>query len=1026
MNTATWCIRNNRTSVIGFILVALAGLTAYRTLPRLESPDFTIRVALVVTYFPGASPQKVENLITDKLEAKLQEMPEVKLIESQSMTGISIVSVEMQAQYMDMQPIWTRLRNKVDDVRADLPDGVIGPNVNDEFGDVFPVLVALTGDGYSYREMKDAADDLRSELLALPDVAKVELFGTQDERIFVEFSNARLAELELSPQQLAAAMNSQNVLQPGGDALVGPERVTLEATGEFKTVDDIRQVSLRRPGASEAVYLQDVATVRRGFVDPPSSLTHYNGESCLVLAASMIADGKVTDMGPRVLAKVREFASRLPIGLDCHPFFYQHKYVERSMSDFMSNLVEAFGFVVAVMLAFAGLRMGLITGALVPMAMFMCIGLMPLFGIQLHQISIAALIIALGMLVDNGIVTSENILVRLVRGQDRLEAAGGAMKELWLPLLTSSLTTICAFLPIATAKSDVGEYCFSLFQVIALTLLSSWLLSITMVPLLCYYFLKPKPAQQAFDSRLYRVYRRFLLWALGHRPAFLAAMVGLFAASLWGFRFIPNIFFPPNEREMLLIDFWQPYGTDIRTTERRVERLENYLLAQTGLVRDVATFVGSGGPRWYLALNIEQDNPNYANLVVNTVDTPAAQRLMPMAQAYLDGEFPDCRATVKMLENGPPVGAPIQIRLYGKEIDALYAVRARIEESIRDVPGVANIRDDWGEWTKKLEVQVNQEQAKRAGFTSEDVANSLQAQISGMPVTQFREEDEIIPVLLRSKSAYREDLGNVESLHVYSYATGANLPLLQVARTRLEWQPSIIRRRDRTRMMTIKMDVEGRFASDVLAEIQPRVDALRDSPDWPAGYAVEYGGEDADSAEAQASISAGLPLAMGLLVLILVAQFNSIRRPLIIVLTIPPVLIGVVPGLLLTAAPFGFMAFLGLISLAGVVVNNAIMLIDRMEIEKGLGQGLEDAIVVSAQRRLRPILMTAITTIVGLAPLSLQGGEMWRPMANTIMFGLAIATVLSLVLCPVLYSYFFRARFKGYAWTPAALEKTKE
>lgn len=1027
MNLAAWCIKNNRTSLTFFALIAVMGVTAYQSVPRLEDPEFVIRTALVMTWFPGAAPDKVEELITDKLESKIQEMAEVTKLESQSMTGVSIIAVEVGPQYTDMAPIWQKLRNKVADVQSELPEGVQGPIINDEFGDVFPVLLAVQGDGFSYRELKNTADDLRSDLLEDPQVAKVDIFGAQDERIFVEFSNARLAKAGVSPQQLMGVLSSQNILKPGGNAKVGPERIIIEASGAFNTLDDIRRVSIRIPGQDDAVYLQDIASIRRGFVDPPESMARFNGENTLILAVSMVEGGKVTDMAPAVIQRAEHFEQTQPWGIEINPFFSQEKYVTRSINDFMVNLLEAFAFVVAVMFIFAGLRSGFITGILVPMAMLMCFAFMPLFDISLHQVSIAALIIALGMLVDNGVVTNENILVRLARGEDRLQAVANAVKELWLPLLTSSLTTICAFLPIAIATSDVAEYCFSLFQVIAITLLCSWFLSLTLIPMLCYYFLKPKKNVQTFNNLFYRAYRGLLIHALKNRLLFCAGAVALFLIALWGFRFIPSLFFPPNEREMLLIDFWQPYGTDIATTAERLEKLERHLLAQTNEVESVASFIGTGGPRWYLALNVEQDNPNYANTIVTLKDFRQVRDMEQQLNRFLDEQFPDCRPTVKRLENGPPVGAPVKIYISGKNVDDIYAARDRIRDAITPIPGVANLRDDWGEWTKKLNVNVNQEKAKQAGFTSEDVATSLQTQISGMPVTEYREGKDLIPVVIRSDKASREDLGKVESLTIYSYTGGENIPLLQIASTELEWQPSNIRRRNRMRTMTLLSDLSGgRFASEVLAEIIPAVQHLQESADWPAGCIIEFGGEDADSAEAQNSIMAGVPLAMGLLALILIGQFNSLRRPIIIVLTIPPMIVGIVPGLLLTGAPFGFMAFLGMISLMGIIVNNAIMMIDRIEIEKAKGQNPADALVVAAQRRLRPIIVTATTTVIGLIPLSLQGGEMWRPMANTIMFGLAFATLLTLLLCPVLYALFFRIRFHTFTWDPAVLSKTED
>ncbi len=454
-----------------------------------------------------------------------------------------------------------------------------------------------------------------------------------------------------------------------------------------------------------------------------------------------------------------------------------------------------------------------------------------------------------------------------------------------------------------------------------------------------------------------------------------------------------------------------------------MEELETFLLGDTNVV-SVGSFIGEGGPRWMLSLNIEQENPNYANLIVTARGKDDVDPLIGRIQNFLDTAVPECRHTVKKLETGPPVGAPVKIRIAGADLDVIYRLRDKIAQTIADVPGVINIRDDWGDWNKKMEIVVNQEQAKQAGFNSYDIAASLQAQISGLAATDFREGRELIPIEIRAQGAYREDLGRIESMRIYSYENSGSAPLLQMSRARFTWEPSNIRRRDKLRTMEIQTDISGRFASEVLADVMPRVQALADAADWPGGYRLEFAGENAESEKAQNSIMAGLPLAVALLALILIYQFNSIRRPLVIMLTVPPMLVGVVFGLLLTNTPFGFMAFLGLISLMGVIVNNAIMMIDRMDIERGAGQSWQDAIIVSAQRRLRPILMTAFTTIIGLLPLAIKGGALWRPMANTIMFGLAFATLLTLLLCPVLCAVLFRADFRDYRWDPAALDRS--
>lgn len=1024
MNIAAWSIKNNRTVTVALILIVLAGLMTFKRIAKLEDPEFIIRTAVVITQFPGASPQKVEELVTDKIEEKIREMAELDYMESESMAGMSIIKVNILDSYKDMQAVWQRLRNKVDDAQPFLPEGVIPSVVNDEFGDVFGVVFALTSDGFSYRELKDTAEDIRDEIKKIPSVAKVWFYGFQEERIYVEFSNARLAEFGASPYQISQVLATQNAIQPSGDAQVGPDRVVIESTGEFKSVEELENTVIRVPGRSEAIYLKDIAEIKRGFVEPSQPMTRSNGQQSVVLAVSMRSGFNIIEMGQQIRDTVNTIQKKLPIGLEVEWLVYSPTYVQRSISDFTVNLIEAIFFVLVVVLLFAGLRMGLIVGTLVPMAMLMCIALLPSFGVQLHSISIAALIIALGMLVDNGVVVTENILVRLQAGEERLAACTGAVKELYLPLLAATLTTVAAFSPLYLAIGSAAEYVGSLFIVVTITLTCSWILSLTMMPLLSYYFLKPKAAkekpselgsqkqkleEQEFDSPLYVRYRQLLTWALSQRRKFLLIIVGLFILSLGGFSCVPKIFFPPNPREVVLIDFWLPYGSDISTTSQSTAQLEDWLLKQEG-VFSVASFVGTGGPRWYLALSPEQSYNNFAFVMVNTDDQEAVAKLIPKIETYITDTFPDSRPRIYKLEMGPPVGYPIQLRVSGKDMETLYALRDKIEAIMETVPGITNIHDNWGEWSKKLNILVDQDRAKRAGLTSQDIALSLQTQYSGLESTQYREGKEIIPVEIRSQENYRQDLSKIESLNVYSYERNLSVPLSQVANTEVTWEASDIRRRNQTRTMTIKADVEGRYSSEVLKELQPKITQLTESPEWPFGYSLAYGGEIEESQKAQTKLFAPLPYSMMLLLLVLIVQFNSIRRVAIILLTLPLMMIGITPGLLLTKSAFGFMAMIGMISLLGIIVNNAIMMIDRIEIERREGKVVYDAVVHAALQRLRPILMTATTTVISLIPLAVQGGNFWRPMAVTLMAGLMFATVLTLLLCPVLYSMFFRAR----------------
>ncbi|WP_319765229.1 efflux RND transporter permease subunit [Maridesulfovibrio sp.] len=1023
MNLARWCIENNRTSIALFLLIAFAGVSTFFSIPKSEDPDFTIRVAVISTVFPGASPQRVEELVTDKLEEKIREIDVIKNVKSQSMTGLSIIEVEFQDSQKDMTPIWQRLRNKVLDAKKNLPPEAYEPVVNDEFGDVYGIMVALTGDGFSYRELKDVADYTRDELLSIPSVGKVERWGLQDERVFIDFSNSRMASAGITPFALAQMLNQQNMIRPSGSAKVGPERIYIEPTGEFKSVDDIKDMSLRVEGMKSSLKLSDVTNITRGFADPPGVMTRYDGEPCIMLAISMADGNNIMEVGKLVSAKLKKLSKNLYHGMEYNVVVYQPDYVDTAVTDFMINLLESFVFVVIVILAFAGFRTGLIAGSLVPMAMLGCLSLMPVFGVGLQRISIASLIIALGILVDNGVVVSEAILVRLAAGEERLKAVVGAVSELWMPLLAASLTTVFAFLPIPMADNATGEYCFSLFIVVSLTLLCSWGLSMSMVPMLCYYVLKPKKMIQTFSSRMYRTYRSMLLFCLKHRPSFLAVVIVCCMAAFWGFQFVPKMFFPPNERAQFTIDFWQPFGTDITSTADEVTKLEKILLSDKG-VESIGTFIGHGGPRWYLPLNLEQRNDNLATFIVNTKSVEATDAVIERTREEIKSKFPDADFSLKKLMNGPPVGAPVQIRISGPDQKTLYTLRDKISALLDKTPGVARVWDDWGQWTKKMEVNVDQEKARQAGLTSSDVALSLQSSMSGYKASIYRDGDTNIPIMLRSEGDFRNRLDKLESLNVYSYQEQKNVPLSQIASSELVWQPSDIRRRDQTRTMTVKADLfDGYFAIKTLATVRPEIDKMMQSPDWPVGYSVAYGGEFEKSQESQEAINANMPLAMGLLVLVLVFQFNSFRRPLIILLTLPPMMCGITPGMILTNSPFGFMPMLGMISLLGIIVNNAIMLIDRIEILVKRGLDMADCIVLASLERARPIIMTATTTIIGMVPLSLQGGEMWRPMANCIMSGLMFATVLTLILCPVLYSLFFKQSFKKYEWDQAVVEK---
>jgi len=1023
MDITRFAIEKNRITGVVMILIVFAGLQAYLNLPQAEDPGFVVRWANILTLFPGASPERVEQLVTDKLEKALQEMPELDFVASESRTGVSVVSMQMKDSFSDMRPIWDDMRRKVDKVRPELPDGVVSIMINDDEGDVFGVIVTIVGEGFSYAELKEVADEVRDELLHLDEVARVEIHGAQDEQIFVEYNNARLAELGLSPVQLQSILEGRNIIIPGGDVTTGKERIVLEPSGNFESVEDLRRTVIHLPSTNEVVYLQDLAHIHRGYVDPPSNMVRSSGEPSLALAVSMRKGGNIVHLGEQVREALAWLESVYPIGIEFDVVAFQPDDVRRKVEDFVSNLVQAVAIVLGVMLLTLGLRTGLLVAPLIPMAILMAFILMSAFGISLNQISIAALIIALGMLVDNAIVMSESIMVQIRSGKGRVEAAIDSARELRIPLLTSSLTTAAAFLPIYLAESEVGEYCADLFSVVTITLLSSWILTLTLTTLLCSRFMnvKARPETDPYDTKFYRAYRAFLLTLLRRPLVTVAAILLVFFVSMKGFAFIPFIFFPESDRHLFTADLDWPIGTPIEETETKVKQIDAFIASELKTdeqkpegVENWSTFIGNGAPNFYLGYMPKKVSPEYAFMLANVTSVEVIPEMVGKLERFCNDNFPDLQPTIQRLSNGPPVAAPVAIRISGKDVDRLFAIMDEVKAELAGVPGTKNISDNWGRRSKKLLVNVNEPRALRAGVTNQDIAVSLQTLLSGFETTQFREDDKVIPVTMRSVAADRRDMGKLESLNIYSLTTGQAVPLKQVADIEVAWEPSKILRYDLLRTVTVSCYLEPGFtATEITGAIAPWLEERRDR--WGAGYKYEFGGEMETSDRANRSIMAKLPAAGLIILLLLVSQFNSLRRPFIILMTIPLGMIGVVIGLLVMRSYFGFMTFLGVVSLAGIVINNAIVLLDRINIEiKENGLEPARAVVESAQRRLRPILLTTATTSGGLIPLYLGGGPMFETMAVAIMFGLLFATVLTLGFVPTLYSILFRVKFKNF------------
>ncbi len=1021
MNLTAAAIDKNRVTLTIVAVIVIAGSFAIRSLPKAQDPGFTVRTAVITTRFPGASPERVELLVTDKIEKKIQEMPEIDSIFSESRNGISVIYADFKQNYKVMRPIFDDLRRKVSAVTQDLPQGAQAPDVNDEFGDVFGSVYTLSGDGFSYAELKIVVDELRDELLKEPDIAKVSIHGEQQEVIFVEYNNARLAELGLSPQQLSASLASVNILSSGGDIISGRERIALEPTGNFESVEDLQRTVILLPGGA-LVYLEDIVDIYRGYKDPPRSVSRVNGEPTLAFAISMREGGDILKLGDRLNVLMPELVADYPWGIKIDKVWFQADLVNNVVRAFSSSLLQAIAIVILIMIGFLGLRTGLVVGSLIPTTIVASFFAMELFDITINRISLTALIIALGLLVDNAIVIVESILVRRENGQDAVSAAIDSGKELRNPLLISSLTTAAAFMPIAMAKSDVGEYTSDIFYVVTIALLSSWLLAMTFVPMLTTVTLKVVPRQkdsaEPFAGRGYTMYRKLLAASLRCHYRFLTVIVLLFAVAVVGMGLVRQEFIAPSEDPVFSAKLELPLGTSIETSQEIIAEVDAFIgktyfspTAGEPLVRNWLTFIGEGGPRFQLSLNPPNPNPANSFVIANTVNGNDVDDVIAGIENYVRENHPDLAAQVKRLENGPPVDYPIIVRISGSDFDTLYSIADQVTGFLYSIPQVSDTRSSWGLQTKKLLVDVDQELARRSGVTSEDVAYSLQAGLTGIELTQYREGDELIPVTLRTIAADRQDFSKLDGLTVYSQSTGASVPLKQVANVALAFEPGIIERRDRDRTLSLNVQLRPEAtAAEVVEILVPWLEKA--SKSWPAGHGFEIGGETEESGDANASIAAELPMAGMLILLLLVWQFNSLRKPAIILATIPLGLVGVTFGLLVANSSFGFFTILGLIALSGIIINNAIVLLDRIEIEiRDFGRTRADAVMVACQQRLRPIFLTTATTVLGMTPLLWGDTAMFKPMAITIIFGLAFATALTLLVVPVLYSLFFRVSF---------------
>lgn len=1018
MSLTSLALSRTRVASVLIAVLLLSGVSAYFAMPQQMDPGFLVRNAQVVTVFPGASPDRVEKLVTDPIEQAVQAMPELDFVSSVSRTGVSVVKVAIREEFRDIRPIWDSLRRKIGNIEDELPSGIVGPSINDELGDIYPVMFSMTAEGWSPREMSERAETIRDALLHIKGVGKVELLGLQDERVFVEYSNSKLAQLGLSPQSLQDALRGRNIIMPGGAIEIGPERIALEPTGNFTSVDDLSRTLIALPAGGVA-YLGDFTEVRRGYVEPRERAVTLDGKPAVTIAVSMADGNNLVALGEEVKQFFDDLEARSPWGIHFETTYFQPAEVSVKVSEFLANVVQAVAIVLVVMLLALGLRTGLVVSTLIPTAMIITLWVLDLTGETINQMSLAALIIALGLLVDNAIVVSEAILVRMQAGESATAAAIASCRELQVPLLVSSLTTAAAFLPIYLAESAVGEYTGALFTVVSITLLVSWCLAMTMTPMLCVRFLKAQVggASQTdrFAGRFYQIYRQLLGGVLRNRVLSLVVVVAAFAGSLPLWSMVPQIFFPSQERAMFMAEFMLPPGTRIEETQAMAAELDRFIEKELSTDGDApgvttwTTFLGATPVPFTLGYSPSPSDSGYCEMMVHTPTPDDIGEVMQKLEAYAIARFPNVQPYVRALATGPPVEKPVQIRISGQDTARIFELADQVKAELAAIPGTRNVDDDWGPRAKKLTVDIAEERARRAGVSHQDVAGSLQSFLSGLETTRYREEDESIPVVVRSVAEDRRSLDRVRNLAVFPRA-GPNVPLSQVASIGLAWEPALVLRRDRYRTVTVEADVApGTTAIGVFNAVRPWLE--EQSEGWELGTNWSFGGEIDSSEKANASIGEKLPIAGLVILLLLVVQFNSLRKPLVVVSTIVLALIGVVLGLLLMRSSFGFMTLLGVVSLAGIVINNAIVLLDRIQLEIS-DNGLEPghAVLEAAQQRIRPILLTTATTIASLIPLYLSGGSMWQPMAVAIMFGLAFSTALTLFVVPLLYSMLYRVR----------------
>ena len=1006
----------SRLTIVFVTLVIVAGLTQFMNFPRQEDPPIVIREVVVSAQFPGMKPEDMEQLITQQIEAELRAMPEIEDIWSDSKSGVAIVHADTADEYDDVDAIWQKVRNRMLDLAPSLPAGTIGPFVNDEFGLVAVATIALWTEGFTMAEMREAARDIRDRLYELDGIRKVELWGVHEEQVFLEFSTAKLAQLGVSIQEIIQTLRDQNVVLPGGRYTIAGQDVIIEPSGNFRSVEDIEDVLIAVPGTEQSVRLKDLLRIRRGFAEPASDLAYYNGKRAIVISVSITPGVNAVDFGERLTAKVRDLEARLPIGYVLEFATFQPDLVQKAVDGALTNVYQTLVIVLVVVVAFLGLRTGLIVGAFVPMTMLMGLIIMRFAGIELERISIASAIIALGMLVDNGIVIAEDIRNRLESGEERRTACLNTAGTLAVPLLTSSLTTILAFVPILLLTGQTGEYAYSLPVVVTILLLSSWFLSMYMTPFMCFQFMKVSPKADAggqadddpYSGKIYVMYRALLNSLLDKRYVVLLATFAVLAGGGYVGSQLVREMFGHSDRNQFLVYVDLPAGYSIEATDEVVQRLTGWLSDESvnPEITGTIAYVGTGGPRFVLVLAPFDPDPHRAFIIANTETGDQVVEVAARVRSHIAASLPGVEGRVKQMWTSGPEPGFLEIRLYGPDAWQLYAKGVELTDRVRAMPGTTDIRNNWENTVMKAPVMVDQARARRAGISSLEVAYSLQAYIDGIKASEYREGDQAIPIVMQSVEEERVQGSDFFNIRVYGAGKGTDVPLIQIADIQGEWDFSRVARRNQEQALTVEFKHEVLKAPELLEAIRPEIEALGLAED----YRWEVGGEIEQQAETMPKLFKYLPHCGLLIVVLLIWQFNSIRRPGIILFTLPLAFVGALVGLFLFRAPFDFFGILGLLSLAGIIINNGIVLIDRIDIERNEGRDPYTAIVEATVSRFRPICMTTITTILGVMPLIISRDPVFYSLALIIANGLAFGTVLTLGVVPMLYAVLFNVK----------------